>query len=343
MHPRVRQFIAYSISLLLATLLLWYVFSEIQPGQLLASFKEADYRWILLSSFFSCIAYWSRAQRWCLLMKPLHYTPGVVHSFLALMSGYFVNLFLPRVGEVTRCGVIHKLDKVPINVSFGTVVAERIFDVIMLFILLCFTLAIEFERFKSILVDFLQARFTWVTDHWQANKTGVYGWILVAFIVVSLIAALLFFFRKSIRTSRMYLKMKDFFKGMAEGLLSVRKIDNFWAFLFHTVLIWVMYYLMSYVLFFAMPQTSHLGIKAGFTILIMGGLGMSAPVQGGFGTFHWLVGSALVLYGLNKEDGYILATFMHASQTLFTLLTGGISLLIVMFIQRKKPVVEVNS
>jgi uncharacterized protein (TIRG00374 family) len=342
MSPRVRQVLQYSISLMLAVALLWYVMHSIHPSELLARFQQADYRWIILSGLLSVVAYWSRAKRWCLLIEPLGYRPRVFHSFIALMSGYFVNMFLPRVGEVTRCGVLNKLEKVPVNVSFGTVVAERIFDVIMLFILLCFTFLLEFGRLGGFLTELLQSRFTFVSEKLKDTPT-VLALIITALLFAVTIAYMLFRYRHRLAKIRLVQKIAEFLEGMGEGLVSVRKLKNPTAFFFHTGLIWVMYYLMSYVLFFAMPQTADLGIRAGFTILIMGGLGMSAPVQGGFGTFHILVGNALVLYGLSQQDGLILATFMHTSQTLFTLLMGGICLLIGLFIQRKKPLEEVKS
>lgn len=340
MSSSVRQVLQYTVSLILAVALLGYVLNAIHPGEMLSRFRQADYRWIVLSGLLSVVAYWSRAKRWCLLIEPLGYRPRVFHSFIALMSGYFVNMFLPRVGEVTRCGVLHKLDKVPVNVSFGTVVAERIFDVLMLFILLCFTFLLEFQRLGGFLTELLQSRFEWVSKILHDTPT-VLALVLSVTLFAATIVYLLFRYRRRLAKIRLVQKIAAFLKGMGKGLISVRKLKNPIPFFFHTGLIWVMYYFMSYVLFFAMPQTAGLGIRAGFTILIMGGLGMSAPVQGGFGTFHILVGNALVLYGLSQQDGLILATFMHTSQTLFTLLIGSIGLLIGLFIQRKKPVDEV--
>jgi len=342
MFTDTKRLIQYGISLILAVILLWYVLGNIEPGELLARFQQADYRWIVLSGLLSIVAYWSRAKRWAMLIEPLGYQPRIFHSFIALMSGYFVNLFLPRVGEVTRCGVMNKLEKVPVNESFGTVVAERIFDVIMLFILLCFTLVLEFSRLGGLLTELLESKFAFVNDVLKNTSTLITLIVTGVLLVVTLVYVIVRYHHQ-LAKFRLYQKVLQFFKGMGEGLISVRKLRNPKAFLFHTVLIWVMYYFMSYVLFFAMPQTAGLGVRAGFTILIMGGLGMSAPVQGGFGTFHLLVGNALVLYGLSQQDGLILATFMHTSQTLFTLLVGGISLLTSLFINRSKVVVKVNS
>ncbi len=336
-----KRTIQYSVSLLIAVVLLWIVFRNVDLTAMFAKFRQADYRWIGLSMVLSVIAYGARAKRWCLLMEPLDYHPSVFHASLALMVGYFANLILPRMGEVTRCGVLLKLDKVPVNVSFGTVVAERIFDVLLLLLLLVFTFFLEFNRLSGFFFDLFQAKFTsFASFAHDRSYLFFFMAIMVAFLIV--LAGILYFFRRFLMQTGLYQKVLAFFRGMMEGLLSVRRMKRRWEFAGYTVLIWVMYYFMSYVLFFAMPETAHLGIRAGFTILIMGGLGMAAPVQGGIGTFHFLVGNVLVLYGLSQQDGIILATFMHTSQTLFVMLTGGLSLLIVMFLQRRKPTVSIG-
>ena len=123
---------------------------------------------------------------------------------------------------------------------------------------------------------------------------------------------------------------------MVDGFTSVLKLQNKSGFWISTLLIWVLYYTMAYVVIFAMPSTSHLGLLAGLSILIMGGLGMSAPVQGGFGTYHILVGSVLSLYGVAQKDGYFFATLIHTSQTLTVLIVGSISFMLSLRIKKKK-------
>ncbi|MBC7922973.1 MAG: flippase-like domain-containing protein [Ferruginibacter sp.] len=333
MQPNARRGIQLGVSLVLGAALLWYARRVIDPTALTARFREADYRWILLSGMLSVVAYWSRAERWRLLMEPLGYRPTTFHSALALMSGYFANLLLPRVGEVTRCGVLYRLDRIPVNVSFGTVVAERIFDLLMLLILVAFTFVLELDRLGTFFTGFFHSRLAPVF-----NNLSVITAVAFALLVgTGMLSFGLFRYRRAIRRSFLYAKGRNFLRGMAAGLLSVRKLRSPATFLFHTGLIWTMYYLMAYVLFFATPQTAGLGIRAGFTILVTGGLAMAVPVQGGFGTFHLLVGNVLVLYGLSLPDGIILATFMHTSQTLFVVLMGGLSSIVVLFLRGKHP------
>ena len=330
-QPNTRHWIQLGISLLLGAALLWYVRRVIDPTALTARFREADYRWILLSGTLSAVVYWSRAERWRMLMEPLGYRPTTFHLALALTSGYFANLFLPRLGEITRCGVLYRLDRIPVNVSFGTVVAERIFDLLMLLVLVGFTIALELNRLGAFFSHFFKSKLSPVFNNLSVIATVVF----ISLIGVGILLSLLLRYRQAIRRSVLYVKGREFLRGMTAGLMSVRNLRNPLAFLFHTGLIWVMYYLMAYVLFFATPQTAGLGIRAGFTVLITGGLAMAAPVQGGFGTFHLLVGNVLVLYGLNQMDGIILATFMHTTQTLFVVLMGGLSSIVVVFLRGK--------
>jgi hypothetical protein len=143
--------------------------------------------------------------------------------------------------------------------------------------------------------------------------------------------------RARFRGNAFYIRVSTFVKGMLDGILSVRKLDRKWDFFLQTVLIWSGYYLASYLLTFALPDTARLSPLAGLTVLIMGSLGMAAPVQGGTGSFHLLVSGALLLYGWKAEDGLILATFIWASQTLLTVIAGGICFLISLFIVKPAP------
>ena len=158
--------------------------------------------------------------------------------------------------------------------------------------------------------------------------------------IVGLVALIVLYkkFKNKIQQIPLLKKIEDLALGLVDGVLSIRKLKSPALFLGHTILIWSMYYLMSYVLFFAMPQTAHLSMLAGLTILVMGALGTAAPTPGGVGTYHILVGSVVVLYGLTKEDGQLLATFSHGSQMITMLVLGGIASVWVLFRAKKKVI-----
>jgi len=330
-----KNFIKYSLSLGIAGGLLWFVFKDIDLGAMFNAFRQADYRWIVVSGLLTVVAHWSRAYRWSLLMEPVvGHRPAVANTTLAVLTGYFANLIIPRMGEVTRCGTLNRLEGVPVNVSFGTVVAERVFDVLILLMLIGATFILEFNRLSAFFLDFFSSKLNLPGLKDNTGLLVMLGGVLLGGLVL---AWFLFRrYRSQLQQKPLYQKIAGFLGGLLEGLLSVRKLRDPGAFVFHTVLIWTMYYFMSYVLFYSMPQTANLSLLAGLTILIMGGIGMAAPVQGGIGPFHLLVGNALVLYGLTQQDGIVLATFMHAVQTLVTLLLGGLSFLIVLLFRGQK-------
>ena len=324
----------YLISLAIAGGLLWFTFqqSSLDAGDLWTKISAADYRWVLASALLTLIAHWSRAERWRILLEPVvPQRPTSLDATVSVLTGYLANLALPRAGEVARCGTLYRLSNVPVNVSFGTVVAERLFDVLLLLILLATTFVLEFDRLSQFFMEFFGSKVGG-----QGSGSGVL--LIVGAVLVGL-AVLGWFlygrYRDALGRHPLYQKIMAFAKGLLEGLLSVRKLRRPGAFILHTLLIWTMYYLMSYTLFFAMPATANLGPLAGLTILVVGSLGMAAPTPGGIGSFHLLVGQVAILYGLTSQDGQILATFIHGVSTLMVIILGVLSLLVVLLRRNK--------
>ncbi len=322
----------YLISLGFAGGLIWYAFKDINLTEMLDRFARSDWSWIAVSCVLLLMAHISRAWRWNMLMEPLGYKPGLFNSSIAVLTGYFANYIVPRMGEVTRCGTLYKLERVPVNLSFGTVVAERIFDVIILLVLIGVNFILEFDRLSKFFMDFFQSKI-------GATEAGGNGMpilliILLGGLVLVAGVGIYIFTNKSLQEKLMQnalvQKVVQFAQGMLEGLLSVRKLNSPGLFICSTIAIWVFYYLVSYVLFFCIPETSNLGLLAGLTLLVVGSIGMAAPVQGGLGAYHMLVGSVMILYGLTYNDGITLATFIHGAQMIFMLAIGALAFLIVM-------------
>ncbi len=332
MKSKLITFLKYSVGLLIAGSLLWYVFKDWDLNDLLHRFGQVNYSWVLLSVFLSLISHVIRAYRWNLLLTPLGYKGlSTFRTFLAVMIGYFVNLLAPRAGEITRCGIMKKNDNVNMSVSLGTVVAERIVDLLGLIIIILLGLSLQFDRLSGFMIDFFNDKSEAI--HISATTLN----LLIAFGVVLVLALLvLWWFRARIKRLPLYFKLRSFAIELMNGFTSVLKLENKIGFWVSTVSIWVFYFAMAYVVVFAIPSTSHLGLLAGLSILIMGGLGMSAPVQGGFGTYHILVGSVLGLYGVVEKDGYFFATLIHSSQTISILFFGGLSFIISLRLKKKK-------
>ena len=281
---------------------------------------------IVGSIVLAMISHWVRAYRWRMLINPLGYRVSTSRTFLAVMVGYVANLVFPRMGEVAKCGVLNKLENVPVTKSFGTVVVERIIDLMMLITLLSMTFILEYKLIKSFMLD-------WISSIYEKIQDAQFLLLILGGFLVIGVAFIVWLFKKE--NSTIALKAKAFLKELIEGLLSVRKIENQLMFWLSTIMIWILYYAMSYIVVFAMPETAGLSMVAGLAILSMGSIGMTAPVQGGIGAYHFMVSSILVLYGIDYEDGLAFATILHAAQTLGVIVVGSISLIVVSLIGRK--------
>lgn len=296
---------------------------------MLGRLGEVEFSWIYLSVFLSIISHILRAYRWSILLKPLGYHVSIFRSFWAVMVGYLANLAFPRMGEVTKCGVLKKTDGVKISTSMGTVVTERIFDVLSLLIIMLITFIFEFGKLNEFFKDLFSNKLS-------SDRIPKIELIMLSFGGVVILGIALFLLLKKIRHNEAFSKFLSLFMQFKEGLFSINKIDNIPGFILSSIGIWVLYYLMSYIIVFSIPETSQLDWIAGLAILVVGGIGMSAPVQGGIGTYHVLVAALLTLYGIDQTNGVFFATLLHTSQTLSVMIVGSISLIIVSFIRRNK-------
>ncbi len=322
----------YSATLGIAAFLLWYVYRDLSLNELLQYFDDINYYWLGLSIIIALLSHYLRAYRWNLLLEPLGYDHlKSYRTFIAVMVGYFANNLVPRLGEVTRCGILKKNDNVAMTSAFGSVVAERALDLIILAILAILTFFIEFDKLNM----FVYQKFEETIPNSSSLTT-----IFVMLAVVGLLLLLGLFivvrkFRHQLHHNKIYLKIRQFIKELMEGFLSIRKVKSPALFWLSTFGIWLFYYLMLIVVFYAFPPTNGLGLLAGLTLLIMSGLGMSAPVQGGIGVFHILVSSVLVLYGISVEDGKVFALVAHTTQFLTIMVFGGISFIISVFMKKQ--------
>lgn len=332
MRNKILTFLKYLVGLLISGSLLWYVFHDWELDFLLNRLDQVKYSWVFLSVFLSIISHVIRAYRWNLLLNPLGYKHlTVFRTFLAVMIGYFVNLLAPRAGEITRCSIMKKNDGVNMSVSLGSVVAERIVDLLGLVVVILLGLALQFDRLSGFMNDFVQEK----SESIQMSNLALQ--LIAGFgVIIVLILVVLWWLRARIKRLPIYFKLRSFAVELADGFTSVLKLENKRGFWVSTLMIWVFYFAMAYVVVFAIPSTEHLGLLAGLSILIMGGLAMSAPVQGGFGTYHLFVSTILVLYGVAHNDGLFFATLLHTSQTLSILFFGGLSFIISLRVKKIK-------
>lgn len=265
------------------------------------------------------------------MLKPLGYQLSNLRVLLAVMVGYLANLFFPRMGEVTRCGVLNRTDNVNMAESIGTVVAERIVDLISLLLITVLTLVLETDLLGSYFHDIFLSKFS----SFGENLIGIYliagGFFAFLVLVYFIIRAN----KERLKRSKLFLKIRSILRQLVDGITSIRKLKNLPLFIFLSVSMWAIYFLMSYVVIFSVKETSGLGLIAGLSILVTGSIGMATPVQGGIGAFHALVSGVLVLYGIVLEDGLLYATVLHSSQLLAVLFYGLISLIITFTLERQ--------
>ena len=315
------------ISLSLASVILWFVFKNIDVDGAIKTILSTNIKWILISGLFSIIAHIARGARWKLMMEPLGIQTKIISTTVAVLNGYLANLVFPRAGEVARCASLQKMEGIPVEKSFGVVIAERVFDLLVLMVLIFVNLALEFNRLKAFFADFFSKKL---------NLSGNLMLYIGVFALVVMAVVLLFLkFKSKILANQYVAKIYAFGLTLWEGFTSVTKLKNPWLFVFYTIAIWLMYYCAAYILFFSMPASQNLTMLAGLTILVMGSIGMAAPTQGGIGTYHYLVGNIVVLYGLSLQDGIVLATFLHATQTIFVIIFGILAMIYSAFITKK--------
>lgn len=282
----------------------------------------------------SVFSHFLRAWRWRLLLQGSGYSTSLSNSYFAVMIGYLANSLFPRLGEVTRCGVLNRTDNVSVSHSLGTVVTERVIDLFILLAITAVTFFLQFNLLESYFNEGLTNLKTQLLENW---------WVLLILLVLGVFGLYILFYSSIGKKIQFIGKVKDFVKGLWEGMLSLKNLKNQFGFWASTLGIWLLYFLMLYVITFGSPLTENLGILAGLSILVMGSFGMATPIPNGVGAFHTLVAGVLVLYGINQQDGIIFATIMHTSQFITVLVIGSLSLILVnLKHKRKKAVGEPN-
>ena len=322
MNSKVISVLKFLLLLAIAFGLLVFAFRGISLRSIVQEILKANVSWVLISLVPSIIALVSRSYRWNLLIEPLGYKPKLTKTFYAVTIGYFANLAFPRLGEVTRCAALSKSESVPFNMLLGTVIVERIIDVLTLIICLVLTAIIEANRLGTFLVGTIINPVIEKAKQLFSSPALLAG---LGIVIIAMVFVVRYFRNKSKKEKRES-RIVHLIKGLFSGLKSIGQLKRPWLFVFHSFLIWLLYFLSVYLCFSALPATRGLGLTAALFLLVAGGLGMSAPVQGGIGAYHLLVSQGLVLYGLSRQDGLAFATLVHTSQILMIILLGSASL-----------------
>jgi hypothetical protein len=325
----------YLASLAFAFIILYSLFQNQDPVKLIQEIQKVDIKWVFLSMAFGGWAIVNRGLRWIVLIEALGYKASKSNAVAAVSILYFTNLFIPRGGEITRCTSISRVEKIPVDKLFGTILIERVIDFMFLFGLMGITIILKFND----ILNFYIAIQSQKTEE-VSNKN-----VLLTLIIISTLTVCFILFKKWIKKSSLYEKILSFLIGLKEGFNSIKNIKQKSTFWFHTFSIWIMYFLMTYVCFFSMTETSNLTFSDGIFLLVLGGVGMVIPTPGGIGSYHAIVMIGLSVLSIgtisfgdsgdSSNPALLFPTIIHAGQTLMAIIMGSIGLLI-LFLSKKK-------
>jgi uncharacterized protein (TIRG00374 family) len=280
--------------------------------------QKADLRFVMLSVFFGILSHLSRAYRWKYLLSPLGYQPRFINSVLAVLIAYIANLGIPRSGEILRATTLSSYEKIPFEKTFGTIVAERLVDLLILMGFVLTALVLQFDIIWSILSE--------------KKISTVQIVIGLAFVIIGYIILKKLF---TLSQNPLIIRIKNFFWGLAEGIMSLKNMPNKGRFIGHTLFIWLMYLAMFYVVKWTVPETASLGMNAILPAFVVGGLTISAT-NGGIGIYPFSVALVLAAFKISNESGLAFGWIMWTSQTLMIIVFGSLSFFVLPLVNRQQ-------
>jgi uncharacterized protein (TIRG00374 family) len=307
---------------------MYWAYHKMNMDTLLNDIKSANYFWIGAAFFAGILSHLVRTLRWRMLIEPIAHEPRLKTSFYAVMAGYLINFLVPRMGEVSKCALLSQTDRISFEKLVGTVVTERIMDVIVMLLIVLAVIFFQYDLISGLLAENVLPLLAG-----GSNKLLILGITGTALLILGYVA---FRYRQALSKNVIIRKVLNFLAGLAEGAKSVFQLKKPGLFIFYSLFMWVLYFFMAYWIFFALDSTSHLGIDAALTTLLMGTLAIAVPSPGGIGTYHTFVPAGLALFGVDPETGgKTYALISHGTQMIMIFLAGGISLILIALEKRK--------
>jgi len=315
----IRKILSLTIPLFIGLGIIYYQYTTLtqeELGKIKISFIKADYFYIFLSLFISLFGYWSRAYRWKFALEHLGYQTKFRNDLMTVCVSYLVNLTIPRSGEITRAALLKKYEDVPFDKGFGTIVAERIVDLLIFLLFVIIAFFLQFDKLYQFLIEKLPL------------EKIIY--LLIGGIIVFIIFILVWIYAEW----NIIKKLKEKLSGLIEGMTSILKMKDKWNYIFHSFFIWFSYLMMFYVTIFALPETSEIT----FDIVIMGFIFGSLAVgftNGGLGAYPLAIALIYSLYGISNDIGVAFGWLVWTSQTLLTIFLGLLSYLLLPVLNKK--------
>ena len=310
---RLRQILKIAMPLLLGGAILYWMYRGFDFQQVeRVVLHEMDWTWMLLSLPFGVMAQVLRGWRWRQTLEPLGEKTRRSVAVNAIFLSYATSLVIPRVGEFTRCGVLKRWDGVSFPKALGTVVTERVVDMVLMLLIMGLALALEMSTFGTFFaktgtsLSGILSGFSWA------------GYLVTAICLVA-IGVLLYLLARRLT---IYNKVKDTLRSLWEGVNSVRRVKSVPSFLLMTVGIWLCYFLHYYLTFFCFDFTADLGLVCGLVTFIVGSMAVIVPTPNGAGPWHFAVKTMLILYGVQDDQALYFVLIVHTVQTLLVVLLG---------------------
>uniref|UniRef100_UPI004048A833 lysylphosphatidylglycerol synthase transmembrane domain-containing protein n=1 Tax=Flavobacterium sp. TaxID=239 RepID=UPI004048A833 len=319
MKVNIRKFLSLTVPLFIGLGIIYYQYTTLSSTEIekiKISFIKADYFYIFLSLFIALFGYWSRAYRWKFSLQHLGYNTQFRNDLMTVCVSYFINLTIPRSGEISRAALLKKYEKVPFDKGFGTIVAERIVDLIIFLLFVIIAFVLQFDKLYKFLIDKL-----------PVEK-------IIYLLIGGFVVFIVFIFVWIYAEWKIIKKLKQKLSGLIEGMTSILKMKDKWNYIFHSFFIWFTYLLMFYVTIFALPETSNIG----FDVVIMGFIFGSLAVgftNGGIGAYPLAIALIYSLYGIPNDVGVVFGWLVWTSQTLLTIFLGLLSYLLLPILNKK--------
>ena len=320
MKQKIGKWLSILLPILLGLALVIYTYNKFTPEQIeeiKLQFKNANYFYIYISLLISALALWSRGYRWKYTLEHLGYKPKISTNVMAVCIGYFINMSIPRSGEVSRALILKKYEDVPFDKAFGTIIAERVVDSFFLLSFIGLAFFLEFDVLKAFVLDKIPFQKLMLI-------LGTGTFIMIGIILM---------FRYS--NFRLIQTIKQKISGLMDGVFSIWKMEKKWAFLFHSLLIWASYFFMFYITIFALPETSNLSLSTVVISFIVGGLAITLT-NSGFGAYPFLMAEILLLYNVPETSGTAFGWLVWTSQTLMVVILGTLSFLLLPILNKSK-------
>ena len=318
MSKKLKSYIKILLPISIGIFCIFFSFRNISFTDFTKYFYEINYLWVFVGIFLGALSHISRSYRWKYLIEPLGYKLGFINSVLAVFSAYLINYTIPRAGDIARATMISKYEKIPLDKTLGTIVAERAVDVICILTIIATGLIFEFNRISDKLISLIE------------NTE-----ISVIIIYVGVIILILFVSNRVLKKSKYYKSILNFFSGIIEGLTIIFKMEKRVPFILHSIFIWLMYILMFWatsMAFFELYEVAFYQFMISFTLAAIS-IMLS---NGGIGIYPLAVEESLGWYGVQSTTGLAFGWVSWLSQTMMVIIFGGLSLFILPFINRKK-------